>query len=161
MPNPNTDPTENEPTAPMDLDTARRVEQEKLTRRAALRKLGFGAGMGAFMLLGVDDFARMVGKRMERMAGDNKAAETVAKEFQGAGVAFAGGPSWICGGCVDNCKAGPFQKCTPCTLYPCTGSHLDDVECNSLSYAQCQACCHSRNSNLDDYNNCVSFSKCQ
>lgn len=86
----------------MDLVTAQRVEQEKMTRRAALRKFGFGAGMAAFSLLGVDDFARMVGQRMERVAGDNKVAQHVAKEFQNAGIAMAdpgGTPlSTNCGG---------------------------------------------------------------
>ena len=84
-------------TKPMDADTARRVEREKLTRRAALRKLGFGAGLAAFSLLGVDDFARMVGQRMQRMAGDNKVAQAVAKEFQQAGIALAG---TVPAGCV-------------------------------------------------------------
>ncbi len=69
-------------------------EQERLTRRAALRKLGFGAGLSAFMLLGVDDLARMVGTKMAQMDSDNKTAEQIAKEFQSAGVAMADlGPS--------------------------------------------------------------------
>jgi hypothetical protein len=84
--NPNTEQSKT-----MDVQTAQRVEQERMTRRAALRKLGFGAGLAAFSMLGVDDMARMVGKRMERIAGDNKVANQVAKEFQQAGVAFADG----------------------------------------------------------------------
>ena len=119
---PNTDPTE-----PMDLETARRVEQAKISRRAALRKLGFGAGLAAFSMLGVDDFARMVGKRLERMAGDNKTASAVAKEFQQSGIALAAptNPSGIscipnndCSGCSDiqigDCCSGssnPFACC--------------------------------------------------
>lgn len=78
-----------EQTETMDLATAQRVEQERMTRRSALRKLGFGAGLAAFSLLGVDDLARMVGQRMERMAGDNKTAQAVAQEFQHAGIALA------------------------------------------------------------------------
>ncbi len=69
--------------------TTEQVEQERLTRRAALRKLGFGAGLSAFMLLGVDDLARMVGAKMAQMDGDNKVAGQIAKEFQSAGVAMA------------------------------------------------------------------------
>lgn len=106
----------------MDVETARKVEQEKLTRRSALRKMGFGAGIAAFSLLGVDDFARMVGKRLERMAGDNKVAGQVAKEFQSAGIALAGGASWAgCDGCTDSCVAPKYYKCTPCTILWCSG----------------------------------------
>lgn len=71
--------------------TTEQVEQERLTRRAALRKLGFGAGLSAFMLLGVDDLARMVGTKMAQMDGDNKVAGQIAKEFQSAGVSLADG----------------------------------------------------------------------
>lgn len=86
----------------MDTAAAQRVEQEKLTRRAALRKLGFGAGLAAFSLLGVDDFARMVGQRLQRNAHDNKTALAVAKEFQSAGIALANGPSGVtCQHCID------------------------------------------------------------
>lgn len=92
-------------TEPMDAETARRVERDRLTRRAALRKLGFGAGIAALSLFSVDDLARLVGARMERMAGDNKIAAQVAKEFRRAGVVLAGSPSGpgssTCQGCVD------------------------------------------------------------
>jgi GNAT superfamily N-acetyltransferase len=164
---PNTE--QNEPTEqPMDLATARRIEHEKMTRRAALRKLGFGAGMAAFALLGVDDFARMVGQRMERMAGDNKVALAVAREFQGAGIAFAGGPSWACHSCDDNCIPGAYQYCEPC-VWPCTGSILRDENCGDFNYGKCQACCLARNPTPSGphtgevntgYNYCVSFGSC-
>jgi len=108
----------------MDVQTAQRVEQGKMTRRAALRKLGFGAGLAAFSLLSVDDLARMVGQRMERMAGDNKVAGQVAKEFQQAGVAFAyptSGSGGVCSGtglpCGDTpppSGPGPTVECQHC-----------------------------------------------
>lgn len=68
------------------------------------------------MLLGVDDLVRMVGNRMAQTARDNKTAELVAKEFQSAGVAMAGGPSGFnCdgsygmgGACDDNCTPGIY-----------------------------------------------------
>lgn len=157
MSNPNLDnnsnlgPTETKPTAPMDLDTARRIEQEKLTRRAALRKLGFGAGIAAFSLLGVDDFAHMVGKRLERMAGDNKVAGQVAKEFQSAGIALAGGPSWGgCDGCIDNCVAPKYFRCNPCTvLVLCTGSTIGPDNCSKYTVgankSDCYTCCGAVN----------------
>ena len=74
---------------PMDLETARQVEDKKLTRRAALRKLGFGAGVAAFSLLGVDDLARLVGDRLARHSGDSQVAQAVAQEFQQAGIVLA------------------------------------------------------------------------
>jgi len=74
---------------PMNVETARQVEDKKLTRRAALRKLGYGAGFAAFSLLGVDDLARLVGQRLERLSGDSKVAQAVAQEFQQAGIALA------------------------------------------------------------------------
>ena len=99
-------------TKTMDADTARRVEREKLTRRAALRKLGFGAGIAALSMFSVDDLARLVGQRMERMAGDNKVAQAIAKEFQQAGIAFAGSLVCDANGCSDdqlkfNCTGCP------------------------------------------------------
>lgn len=113
----------------MDLATAQRVEQDKLTRRAALRKLGFGAGLAAFSLLGVDDFARMAGKRMERIAGDNKVARQLAKEFQSVGIAFANPsnalPAWAIG---EHCKGnhnsyGPAANCADCCANGCKGDY--------------------------------------
>jgi len=77
------------PTESMDIEAARQVEDSKLTRRAALRKLGYGAGFAAFSLLGVDDLARLVGQRLERLSGDSKVAQAVAQEFQSAGIALA------------------------------------------------------------------------
>ncbi len=103
----------------MDTAAAQRVEQERMTRRAALRKLGFGAGIAAFSLLGVDDFARMVGQRLERNARDNKTAMAVAKEFQSAGIAFAeanpSGPSeQPCHDCISGCESIPCYFCADC-----------------------------------------------
>ncbi len=144
------------------------MEQERPTRRQALRKFGFGAGLSAFMLLGVDDLARMVGKEMERRAGDSKVAGQIAKEFQSAGVALAGGPSGLnCdgsygmgGACDDNCTPGIYQYCAPCA-YPCTGSVLRDKSCGSLStQADCVACCNSRNNDYLGTQNCQIAGRC-
>lgn len=119
--NPNTDSNTAEQSETMDVQTAQRVEQEKLTRRAALRKLGFGAGMAAFALLGVDDLARMVGKRMERMAGDNKVAEQVAKEFQAVGVASA--------------NPSPYYSPQPCCSHCTNQQDIDDKKCLAIQQA--------------------------
>ena len=144
--NPNIDSSNAEYSKTMDVQTAQRVEQEKMTRRAALRKLGFGAGMAAFALLGVDDLARMVGQRMERMAGDNKVAEQVAKEFQGMGVALATPVPYY--PCISN------YDCTGCggsaATGDCCSKSSDTTACCQKSYgpsssngdvAACQQCC--------------------
>ena len=89
-----------------------KFERERLTRRQALKKFGMTSAMAAFALFSVDDLAHIVGRAMQQRAGDNKVAEQVAREFQQAGIAFAGGLSnpsgtlcqsdYDCSGCNSN-----------------------------------------------------------
>lgn len=72
--------------------TLAEIENERITRRAALRKFGFGAGMAAIMALSVDELARMAAVKLQQNAGDNQVANAVAKEFRNVGVAFADDP---------------------------------------------------------------------
>jgi hypothetical protein len=65
------------------------MEKEKLTRRQALARFGFQAGAAAVAALTADELLRKVGTEMQRRAGDNRVAQQVAKELNGAGVAFA------------------------------------------------------------------------
>ncbi len=109
---------------PVNQKSVEQVEQERLTRRAALRKLGFGAGLSAFMLLGVDDLARMVGKEMERRAGDNKVAGQIAKEFQSAGVSLADNSASDIPPC-----SKPYCDCVV-KCYPLTGDALTSCYTN-------------------------------
>ena len=128
---------------PMDVEAARRVEDSKLTRRAALRKLGYGAGIAAFSLLGVDDFARMVGQRMGRMAGDSQVAQAVAQEFRQAGITLANpaGPqgSQSCATCEQH-----YQDCIVCG---CNVNHAAGSsglqKCYNAQAAVLNACCPS------------------
>lgn len=108
--------------------TSEEVEQEQLTRRAALRKFGFGAGMAALMALSVDDFARMAARKLEQHAGDNKVANAVAKEFRNAGVAFASGPS-----CSPYCTPDILHTCEPCY----GGYILTRIACPNSNCALC------------------------
>ena len=77
---------------------ARRVrfENERMTRRGALRKFGFMAGMAVFATLSVDDLARIAAKKMQDAEATKGIGDTLAKEFRAAGVALAnddaGGP---------------------------------------------------------------------
>lgn len=143
-----------DPTADtMDTAAAQRVEQERLTRRAALRKLGFGAGIAAFSLLGVDDFARMVGQRLQRNAHDNKTAMAVAKEFQSAGIASAGAaqnPSgtlcvgnYDCSGCGGGAETGDCcakSRATATSTTDCCQKSFGPDSSRS-DVAACRQCC--------------------
>ncbi len=121
--------------------TTEQVEQERLTRRAALRKLGFGAGLSAFMLLGVDDLARMVGTKMAQMDGDNKVAGQIAKEFQSAGVAMA---AYSPSGCFESCPGHQYaDDCESCCDKYCTNG------CDPQNGSNCVADCYA-------VSNCVS-----
>lgn len=90
MPKPLIDTPVPEPTTP---DTAppnwERVERERLTRRAALRKMGYTSGIALFSMFAVDDLARMAMKQMEQHKETRQIAETIAEEFKNAGIAFA------------------------------------------------------------------------
>ena len=101
-------------------------ERERLTRRAALRKIGMTTGMALFSLFAVNDLARLAIKRMEEHKETRLIAETVAKEFKDSGIAYAGGPSWLgCGGCHDTCAApNQYYYCKACTGV-CNGLSLD------------------------------------
>ncbi len=66
-----------------------KFEREQLSRRAALRKMGYTSALAAFALFGVDDVVRLVGRKMERRAADDRVAEQVAKELQCVGVTLA------------------------------------------------------------------------
>lgn len=123
------------------LSKREQFEQDKLTRRAALRKLGFGAGLSAFALLGVDDLARMVGRELEKRAGDNAVAGEVAREFQKAGVASAspdpsGDPCqdcwnhFVCQIAYCDCFGDPNNNLTPCKQQANSDfKHCTDVHC--------------------------------
>lgn len=105
-------------------------EQEKLSRRAALRKFGFGAGMAALLALSSDDLARMAAARLKQVAGDNQAANQIADEFKNAGVAFAITNPSLCGTCDPQLCDG-LQKCVNRAKY-CQ-------QCEGRSSASCSA----------------------
>lgn len=101
-----------------DTETAReKFEQGRLSRRAALRKMGITTGMAFFGMFAVDDLARMAIKQMEQHKETRQVAETVAKEFKNSGIAFAGpsgssgAPDPDCKGCCSKSDATLCQKC--------------------------------------------------
>lgn len=122
---------------------AQKFERERMSRRAALRKIGITSGMAVFALFSVDDLARMVGKAMERRAGDNKIADQIAREFQQAGIARASGPSTTCQHCCNQfCydQAGAIAAYCYCASHNGTGCasvYHTMMNNASYSYNQC------------------------
>lgn len=66
-----------------------RIENERITRRKALRKFGFTAGMAIFSVLSVDDLARVASKKLQDTEATKGIGDMLAKEFRSAGVAMA------------------------------------------------------------------------
>jgi len=158
MPSP-TDPTPAEliPSEPTAADSATpkwdKVEQERLTRRAALRKMGYTSGIALFSLFAVDDLARMAIKKMEQHKETRQIAETVAKEFKNSGIAAANSFSNYCG-CFSPCvPPNQYFTCAACT-WPCTGFFLSNVSCSTFTIpatatmgkqtTPCFACCDAQ-----------------
>lgn len=94
-----------------------------MTRRAALRKFGFGAGMAALLALSSDDLARMAAAKLKQHAGDNKVANQVAQEFKNAGLAFA----------EEEYDSSAFTSTNPCD----TGAGHNDCKCISNAKNDC------------------------
>jgi hypothetical protein len=69
--------------------TLEQIEAERMSRRQALGRIGFLAGASAVAAMTSDELLRLVGREMQKRAGDNEIAETVAKEFQNVGMARA------------------------------------------------------------------------
>lgn len=90
------------------LTASERFEQERLSRRAALRKLGITSAATLFGIFAVDDFARMAIRVMEENKATEKIAEVLAHDFKNAGVAHA---STTAGDRCRNQASTAFQIC--------------------------------------------------
>ena len=105
-----------------DIEARRaRFENERMTRRGALRKFGFMAGMAVFATLSVDDLARIAAKKMQDNEATKGIGDTLAKEFRAAGVALAnddpGNPNsylGTCIGCTPYCEPDEDYDCVDC-----------------------------------------------
>jgi hypothetical protein len=67
----------------------KRVSGDLLSRRAALRRLGFTAGAGLFGMIAADDAARLVISEMQKREATRGVADALAKDFGSAGIASA------------------------------------------------------------------------
>ena len=111
-----------------DIEARRvRFENERMTRRGALRKFGFMAGMAVFATLSVDDLARIAAKKMQDNAVTKGIGDTLAKEFQAAGVALANDD-------LGHPYGGYYMKAGPW-----------DAEC--VGKSKCMACCDTKHAN--------------
>jgi hypothetical protein len=123
-------------------------EQEKMSRRRALGRLGFLAGAAAVAALTSDELLRKVGDKLAQNAGDNKVAQQVAKEFQAAGVALASPSGNPCSGCSTGCTANVGFTCEACAQSCGIGSkkwvpkqcYSDPSTCNTCCQAQYVVC---------------------
>ena len=97
------------------------LEADKMTRRAALKKMGLTTGFALFGMFAVDDLARMTMTRLQQMHLHNEVVSTVAKEFKNVGVAFANPPkhSSPCYGCGYHCTEDPDWICESCGFLKC------------------------------------------
>ena len=100
-------------------DALAQFEQDKLNRRAALRKIGLTTGMALFAMFGTDDLARLAARKLERYKHDSVIADAVAKDFKNIGIAFASDNN----GCVSDCVPNDEHDCIadgcmPGTLKP-------------------------------------------
>jgi hypothetical protein len=141
-----------------DQPTAReKFEQARLSRRAALRKMGLTTGMALFGMFAVDDLARIAIKKMEEQKQLHEVGETVAKEFKNTGVVFAAAPGHTsaCLNCVD-AKAG--------CLSDANGAHqicLGKAGSDSSKQRDCDAIYAGQQTGCDDsYYRCCADNQC-
>ncbi len=140
-----------EKTEPMTETRLEKFEREQMSRRAALRKIGYTSAMATLAMFGADDVMRLVGRKMEQRARDSQVAEVVARELSGAGVAMALNVN-PCQNCVTaktnclivaltnekNCLADGFPKAV------CSSGYTGYVDGCENSYVDCCALngCH-------------------
>lgn len=66
-----------------------KLDNERLSRRQVLKKMGIMSGVAVLALLSVDDLARMAAKQLASSCGDSEVASAVARQLRSAGLAYA------------------------------------------------------------------------
>lgn len=77
-----------------------KLDAERLSRRAALRRIGMVSGMAVLGTLTIDDLARVSAKKLQQNELTRGIGDSLAKDFRNAGVAFA-----------DTVGTSPSQHC--------------------------------------------------
>ncbi len=113
-----------EPTPDSSLD---KLAQEKMSRRAALRRIGMVGGMTVLGVLSIDELARVSSSRLEQY----ELTRGIAKDFRKAGVAFADANGYEISPNGGYIATGPS---------PTDGLTNDDppVDCNGDEFCECE-----------------------
>lgn len=155
-------PETNDSTNPVSEAAAARdkFEQEKMSRRAALRKIGLTSGMALFGMFAVDDFARLALRGLQQHKETQAVAETVAQELRSSGVAFAadGSDDYYDGTCTAaqyNCTGGTRRKHkNKNACYACVSTKSKCLDDSDADQAICLSTAGSDQAKRD---NCLGF----
>ena len=127
-----------------------RFENERMTRRKALRKFGFTAGMAVFSVLTVDDLARVASKKLQETEATKGIGDMLAKEFRSAGVALANDPG---GDPYGNNPYNPYERSCELvcwdSLVACYDNVSNTTPFSSPAYATGRAQCDA------NYSSCI------
>ncbi len=85
-------PSEAQSEVAPDETPRQRFEREKMSRRAMLRSMGVMTGVAVVTLISSDDLARLAVSKLRENEATREIGDTLAKEFRGAGIAFAATP---------------------------------------------------------------------
>jgi len=120
-----------------------------VSRRAALRRLGFTTGAGMLGMFAADDAVRMVLAGLEQHRETKAIASVLANDFRAAGIAYAQVPGYHCGvqgvlcqACPDDSWGNPIPPC-PCDPYSagCIGCNPPTSCTDCMTVADYRFCC--------------------
>ena len=140
-----------------------KFEQEKMSRRAALRKIGLTSGMALFGMLAVDDFARLALRGLQQHKETQAVAETVAQELRSSGVAFAadgdddyydGGPCTPEEASMPSCAGGRKRKRKHINIEACNACVTTKTACLQSAEDYKTACYQLAGSDQDKRHTC-------
>lgn len=140
-----------------DLNKRNTYESGRITRRAALKRLGITAGMAVFSLLTVDDLARIAAKKLK----DERMCDSLANEFKDAGVAVAQISVGSCEVQCDDEEQIQFLRCAkndnPLNIdcsngnnYLLCGPYNTCIALAEKAHTDCYVCCESNGTDCYD-----------
>ena len=141
----------------------------RFNRRAALRRIGITTGATFLGLFAADDLARLAIAGLERHRATQGIAAELAREFNGAGVAYAQGGTYHCGVRDQPCitcgtpgdpggdglaQDNPGCPCGDGWTMPCLECNVPDSNCDCMDVADYKFCCCQRAA-INTYPCCV------
>lgn len=94
--------------------SADKAAQEKMSRRAALRRIGMTGAMAVIGVMSIDDLARVSAKKLE----EHEMTRGLAKDFKNAGVVFAQAEGGDYYDCMCQCDRTHTANVAACPAYP-------------------------------------------